>query len=176
MYKYRFTSFDADDFYKAIEEKKYAKLKTCIISAIRNNPEFRVATGQKESEARLAWRILEENVPEIFEKYEAQEGDQLYSENSVDKWDREFFIRQTFLLGENFNKERLKHVWNIGRKISRGIMPNFQEPQELDLELFEEQESEPVVQKTSTKMNPLLLGGIFLLVVIVLVVIVMGMK
>lgn len=176
MYKYRFTSFDSDDFYKAIEEKKYAKLKTCVISAVRNNPEFRFATGQKESEARLAWRILEENVPEIFEKYEAQDGDQLYNENSVDKWDREFFIRQTFLLGENFSKERLKHVWNIGRKISRGIVPNFQDPQELNLEMFEEQEIKSTVQKTSAKMNPLLLGGIVLLAAIVLVVIVMGMK
>lgn len=174
MYKYRFTSFDADDFYKAIEEKKYAKLKTCVISAIRNNPEFKRADGEKVSEARLAWDILEENVPEIFDKYEDQDGDRLYDEKSVNEWDREFFIRQTFLLGENFNRKRYIQVMNIGRKISRGIMPNFQEPQELNLEIFEEQEIKPVVQQTSKKMNPLLIAGVIILAIIVLVVI--GMK
>lgn len=176
MYKHRFTSFDSDDFYKAIEDKKYAKLKTCVISAIRNNPSFNVVKGENASEATTAMNILVEKVPEIFEEYEVQDGDQLYNENDMDKWNKEFFIRQTFLLGENFSKRRYKQVMNIGKKITKGKMPNFQDPQELNHEMFEEQEIEPVVQKTSTKMNPVLLGGIILLAVIVLVVIVMGMK
>lgn len=171
MYKYRFTSFDADDFYKAIEEKKYAKLKTCVISAIRNNPGFNVVKGENASEATTAMNVLVEEVPEIFEGYEIQEGDQLYNENDMDKWNKEFFIRQTFLLGENFSKRRYKQIMNIGKKITKGKIPNFHEPQELNLELFDEQEIKPVVQQTSKKMNPVLIAGVIILAIIVLVVI-----
>lgn len=171
MNKYKFMSFDSDDFYEAIESKKYAKLKNCVISAIRNNPGFNPVMGKNAAEATIAMRILDEKIPDIFEKYEMQEGDQLYNESYVGKWDKEFFIRQTFLLRENFSKKRYNQIISIGKYISRGIIPNFQEPQELNLELFDEQEIKPIVQQTSKKMNPLLIAGVIILAIIVLVVI-----
>ena len=173
---YKFTSFDTNEFYDAIAEKKYAKLRNCVICAIRNNPGFDPIAGKNAAEATIALKILDDKVPDIFEKYEVQEGDQLYNEDDGGKWNKEFFIRQTFLLRENFSKKRYNQIINIGRYISRGIAPNFQEPQELNLEMFEEQETKPVVQQTSKKMNPLLLAGIVILAVIILVVMVIGMK
>lgn len=122
---YRFTTFDTDEFMDAIEAKKYTKIKSFIVSAIRNNPEFRKAPGQDMSEVKLALKILEERAKDIFEKYEIQEGEHPYDENEADQWDNEYFIRQTYLLERNFSKMRIKNLKKIGRKIA-----NFQEPQE----------------------------------------------
>lgn len=169
---YKFTTFNSDAFYRALEEKDYSRLITCIISAVRNNPEFRNATGQKSSESTIALNLLRENVPEIFETYKQQEGERIYDETEYKTWDKEYFIRQTFLLGENFCVKRYKHVKAIGCWISRGVVPNFQEPQEQCQAELQHQTIKENVYKAPQKTNPLLVLGVVALAIIVLVVMV----
>ena len=169
---YKFTSFDEQTFYKAIEEKDYSRLKTCIISSIRNNPGFRKARGENFSEARLAINILKEKVPEMFERYAVQEAEHAYNVDEADIWDKEYFIRQTFLLGENFCMERYSHLMKIGQKITNGTAPNFQEPQELCQAESQHQPIKVNAHKAPQKTNPLLVLGAVALAIIVLVAIV----
>lgn len=173
---YKFTTFNSDAFYRALEEKDYSRLITCIISAVRNNPEFRNATGQKSSESTIALNLLKENAPEIFETYKPQEGERIYDETEYKTWDKEYFIRQTFLLGENFCVKRYNHVKAIGRWITRGIEPNFQEPQEQCQAEQQHQSIKVNAYKAPQKTNPLLVLGVVALAIIVLVVIVAVIK
>ena len=173
---YKFTSFDEQTFYRAIEEKDYSRLKTCIISSIRNNPGFRKARGEEYSEARLAMNILKDKVPEMFECYVVQEAERAYNVDEADTWDKEYFIRQTFLLGENFCMERYSHLMKIGRKITNGTDPNFQEPQEQCQAEQQHQSIKVNAYKAPQKTNPLLVLGVVALAIIVLVVIVAVIK
>lgn len=168
---YKFSSFDEKTFYKAIEEKDYSRLKTCIISSIRNNPGFKKAKGEKCSEAGLAMNILKEKVPEILEHYVVQETEQVYNVDASDTWDKEYFIRQTFLLGENFCMERYNHLVKIGEKIMNGTAPNFQEPQEKDQAETKNKLIQEKAYAAPRKFIPLLVLGVVILTLIILVVI-----
>lgn len=125
---YNFTSFDANEFDEAITTKDYIKIKSFMVSAIRNNPRFRKAPGQDASEVKIALRILEERIPDIFEQYKVQEGEHPFNEEEADTWDEEYFIRQSFWLEENFSKKRLENLKRVGEKIGEK-RSNFQEPQ-----------------------------------------------
>lgn len=129
---YNFTSFDKDAFYKDMREKNYSVLKTCVISSIRNNPAFRKAPGEEYSEARIAMNLLQEHVPEMFVEYEVQAGEREYNAGEASAWDKEYFHRQTFLLGENFCWERFRHLLKIGQEITEQTASNFQYPQDMD--------------------------------------------
>lgn len=169
---YKFTSFDEHTFYKAIEEKDYSRLKTCIISSIRNNPGFLPMKGEKVAESKVAMNILKEKAEGMFEPYKVQEGERVFDEGEAETWDKEYFIRQTFLLGENFCTKRYNNLLMIGRKITRGIDPNFQEPQELCQAESQHQPIKENAHKAPQKTNPLLVLGTVALAIIVLVVIV----
>lgn len=169
---YKFTSFDEQIFYRAIEERDYSVLKTCVISSIRYNPGFRKARGENYSEARLAMNILKEKVPEMFERYIVQEEEHAYDVTEAETWDREYFIGQTFWLGENFCMERYSHLMKIGQKITNGTDPNFQEPQEQCQAEFQHQPIKVNAHKAPQKTNPLLVLGAVALAIIVLVAIV----
>ncbi|MEY8356767.1 hypothetical protein AALB39_25920 [Lachnospiraceae bacterium 54-53] len=117
-----FSSFNEDEFRKAIKEKNYLRVKVYIISAIRNNPDFGVHACK--SEVYNAIEILDKELPEIFADYTVLEGETPFSESESALWDKKYFIWQTTLLEENFSKERLKNIGKIGEKIS-----NFQKPQ-----------------------------------------------
>ena len=178
----RFSSFNEEAFYKAISEKDYERLKTCIISAIRNNPEFRIMKDEKVSEVKMAITILKEKVPEMFdEEYQLQDGERAFDEKEFNKWDEEYFVRQTFWLGENFCLKRITHLQKIGRWISRGIAPNakesnFQEPQEQCQEVEKYQPVKIKVNRNPSKTKPLLMLGTIVLIIIVLVVIIAVVK
>lgn len=173
---YKFTSFDAQTFYKAIEEKDYSRLKTCIISSIRNNPGFLPMKGEKVAESRVAMKILKEKAEGMFEPYKVQKGERVFDESEAETWDKEYFIRQTFLLGENFCTTRYNNLMMIGRKIARGIDSNFQEPQELCQAESQRQPIKVNAHKAPQKTNPLLVLGAVALAIIVLVAIVEAIR
>lgn len=168
---YHFTSFDEDEFYQAVADKDYIKIKSFVVSAIRNNPSFRKVPGQDASEAMMAIRILEEREPDIFEKYKIQEGEHPFNEEEADNWDEEYFIRQSFLLEENFSGKRLNHLKKIGQKIS-----NFQEPQGQEARLARGgRPGTQVLSQASKPQNRRLTGiaviaGIILLILIAVLV------
>lgn len=126
---YNFTSFDKDTFYKNMKEKNYSRLKTNVISSIRNNPAFRKAPGEEYCEARIAMNLLQEHVPEMFGEYKVQAGEHAYNAGEAAAWDRDYFIEQTFFLGENFCWERFRHLGRIGQKIAGESGTNFRNPQ-----------------------------------------------
>ncbi len=173
---FRFKTLDNDAFYKAIEEKDYVRLKTAVISSIRNNPAFLVAEGQKYTEARIAMDILYEQVPEMFSEYKVLEFEHPFDEHERENWDKEYFLRQTFLLGENFCFDRYKNLRKIGKEIDKRSNTNFQVPQEQEPMEEKEQVIKTNSQMVPQKAKPLMLLGVIILAVVVLVVIVAGIK
>ena len=126
-------SFKPEAFYAAINEKDYIKLKNYIINSIRNNPGFYCLDGEEKSEARKYFIILKEKkdkLPELFSEYKIQEGEKEFDESLQDAWDYEYFIRQTFLLEENFCEKRFNHVRKIGKYLEKKKKANFNSPQE----------------------------------------------
>jgi hypothetical protein len=57
-----------------------------------------------------------------------QEGEEEFDENNKASWNQEYFIRQTFLLGENFCRKRFINIRKIGQYITKA---NFNDPQEV---------------------------------------------
>lgn len=167
-----FRSFDESGFYKAIEEKDYLSLKVKIISAIRNNPEFKNAPGETKSEAEIAWNLLKERVPDMFENYREIESENIFNiEENV--YNRDVVIKQSILLKRNFCQERFDRCKQIGRKITnyKESEPNFTKPQEQT-----EVPNRPGSQSLKSlikgrKSIPWIAGGIVTLLLIVLVVV-----
>ena len=122
MYK----SFDEEKFKKAIDGKDYEYLKTCVISAIRNNPAFEPDSEGQHCEARRAMSQLLKLCPDILEEYQLQDGESEFNAKNSFEWNKEYFIRQTILFGRNFCRERYKRLEVIGQAITP---INFPEPQ-----------------------------------------------
>ena len=122
-------SFEPEDFDAAIASKDYIALKSYIICSIRNDPGFYRKKGDP-SEALIACKKLwdqRRDLPGLFSEYTLQKGEIEFDENMKNSWTWEYFIRQTFLLGENFCPERIKHIGKIGQYLTPR---NFNFPQE----------------------------------------------
>ena len=125
-------TFEFADFEAAIEAKDYIKIKNYIINSIRNNPEFRREKEKSLSEATEAFNMVKERkneLPGLFTPYCVQAGEEEFNEDDKERWNKEYFIRQTFLLEENFCSERFSQVKKIGQYITKN--ENFPEPQEV---------------------------------------------
>lgn len=124
-------SFDPAVFEAAIRKKDYIKLKNFVINSIRNNPRFTHDKNEKYSEATKVFRrlhSLEKELPGLFAPYELQTGEVEFNEAEKDSWTQEYFIRQTFYLGENFCNKRFANIKKIGQYLTKG---NFNDPQEV---------------------------------------------
>lgn len=115
-------TFDMSEFDKAIREKNYIKIKNYIVNSIRNNPGFlftrNVQTCSEATEAFLKVRKMRTELPGLFTQYRVQPGEKVFNEKDKASWDKEYFIRQTFLLEENFCDKRFKQVYHIGRYLA----------------------------------------------------------
>ncbi|MBO5177167.1 MAG: hypothetical protein J6C07_06895 [Lachnospiraceae bacterium] len=164
---YKFSSFNGDDFEKAIQEKKYSTLISYVVNVMRINPEFKNDKNQDKSEAEIALDILRHRVPEIFEKYELQGGEKVLSKELILGLNledlEECFLRQTFLFSENFCEKRIEDIKFIGQEIAKRNTANFSKPQN------QNQTGQSNKKQKSRSLNPLILG-IALLIIIVLVV------
>ncbi len=128
--KYR--SFNEQDFRTALmkkDEESKDFIKTCVISAIRNNPRFTIEPGESKSEASTIIEELKTSYHEIFEPYRAQPDEIEYDESKAETWNKEYFIRQTVLFGRNFSLQRYRNLIKIGQKVTPPS--NFVEPQEI---------------------------------------------
>lgn len=109
----QFHSFDGALFNEAISKKgdpqSLMRLKSSVISAIKVDPSF-----PNGCEADAALKILEQKCPEIFEakKELSYEVDLPEME-----WDNDYFLRKTNYLRQNFSKERIKELREIGQKV-----------------------------------------------------------
>ena len=173
---YKFKTLDENAFFKAIEEKDYSRLKTSIISSIRNNPTFIVMENEKYTEAKIAMKILKEKLPEMFMDYTVLEFEDAFNEDEKEKWNNEYFLRQTFLLGENFCMERYDHLRKIGKELANKKDGNFINPQAQEQEGAIELERKSNLKKRLPKPAPLLMLGGVILALIVLVVMIAVIK
>ena len=166
MYK----SFDEEKFNQAIIDKDYEYLKTCIISAIRNNPRFIKEPGEDFSEATKVFNKIISDCPEMLEDYVPQAGELEYNKDTSDMWDKEYFIRQTIFLGRNFCKKRFEHLKVIGQKVYP--QENFPEPQGQEMDVTQIPSQKVLQPQKPLPKKKLILGaGIFLLVVLVAIVV-----
>lgn len=129
-----YNSFDEVEFNQALKEKNYSYIKTCIISAIRNNPKFTAEPGTKKSEADYAFEEAISACPEMLEEYRLFEDEVDFDQTNSDNWNYEFFIRQTFRFGRNFCKKRYGNIKKVGQTITLKAKAksnaNFPQPQE----------------------------------------------
>ena len=166
-------TFSLEDFDAAIAAKDYIKIKNYIINSIRNNPRFCYNKNEKRSEATEAFTKLvkmKAELPGLFSPYKLQEGETEFDENNKDSWTQEYFIRQTFLLGENFCIERFNNVKKIGQYLAKA---NFNDPQEV-MEGYEKDESRmgdnPVeVSNSANRVSPITIVLIIIAIVSLLV-------
>lgn len=159
------------DFEDAIEAKDYIKIKNYIINSIRNNPGFHYTKNEAScSEAAEAFRMVKERKNELqglFTPYCVQAGEEEFNEADKSKWDKEYFIRQTFLLEENFCSERFAHVKKIGQYISKN--ENFPEPQEV---MEGNENSLANNEKHDGNMSWVMIAGVVIIVILLVVLIV----
>ena len=113
-----FTSFNENDFWKAIQEKDYTSLKINTVSSMLNDPTF--ARGETEN----VLRFLDENVPEIFE-----EEVKLDYEERLDRsaWDKRYFTKLTYWFQENFAKSRVEYIKEVGKAVHQDTAQKYNE-------------------------------------------------
>lgn len=113
-----FTSFNENDFWKAIQEKDYTSLKINTVSSMLNDPTF----ARGETEKVLA--ILGDKVPEIFE-----EEVKLDYEERLDRsaWDKRYFTKLTYWFQENFAKTRVGYIKEVGMAVHQDTAQKYNE-------------------------------------------------
>ncbi len=105
-----FTSFDENVFRQAIKDKDYLCLKINTVSSMLDDPTF------ERGETRKVIDILDKEVPEIFEKYV-----ELDYEERLDRsaWDKRYFTKLTYWFQENFAKERIAYIEEVGKAVHK---------------------------------------------------------
>ena len=95
------------------EKEDYASLRGCIVSLIRDDPTF--AGGDYEE----ACKYLRDKgrIDGVFQSYEKVPGEP--GDKDKSQWDEKYFLDRTFALGENFSRERLAHVKEVGEYVYR---------------------------------------------------------
>ena len=130
-----FKSFDETKFRQAIKDKDYLTLKMAVINAIRNNPRFIPEEGFEKCEATRALQLLMRECPQIMENYCLLEGESPYDyEKQRSSWTTDTFIRASYRLKDNFNRERFNQVAQIGKYVYGERKTKKAPPQEIEIE------------------------------------------
>ncbi len=111
-----FTSFNENDFWKAIEEKDYLCLKTCTLCSMLQDPTF------ERGETNEILDVLKEKVPEIFEE-EIKLGFEERLERS--EWDKRYFTGLTYCLQENFAESRIAYIQEVGKVVHKDTAESY---------------------------------------------------
>ena len=94
------------------KKKDYSGLKTCIVSLIRDDPTFE--SGQYEEVDEYLKKNGFQDIYQPYEKVPGEPGDKDKSQ-----WDEKYFLDRTFALKENFSRERLALVKEVGEYVYR---------------------------------------------------------
>lgn len=140
-----FTSFDENAFYKAIAEKNMMHLKINTLSAIRNDPTF------ERGETEEVIRVLEKEIPEIFESEVTLDYEERLER---DAWDKAYFTKLTYWFRENFAKSRIDYIMEVGRAVHQDTARKYRESMALANSLEENPSLAP------EKKTKLMLAGI----------------
>ena len=102
-----------NEFFKELGRKKdYDGLKACIVSLIRKDPTFESGKYDEVEDY-----LKKNDLQDIFQAYAAVPGEPKAKEKS--KWDEDYFADCAFALRENFSRERLAHVKEVGKYVYR---------------------------------------------------------
>lgn len=113
-----FTSFDENEFWKAIQEKNYTRLKINTVSSMLNDPTF--ARG----ETKKVLKILEDNVPEIFEEEVKLDYEERLERSA---WNKRYFTKLTYWFQENFAKSRVNYIKEVGQVVHQDTAQKYNE-------------------------------------------------
>lgn len=111
-----FRAFDENAFWQAVKEKNFLRLKVNTASAMLDDPTF------ERGEAEQVLKILEEKVPEIFEDYVVESYEQRLN---PEEWDKRYFTKLVYWFQENFAKERVPHIKEVGQVVHRDTAEQY---------------------------------------------------
>lgn len=107
--KEEFTSFNSDNFYEAIKNKDYRRLKTNAYSALMN--EVYYDTG----EFNKVINILKKEIPDIFESYE--KADYEFHTSNRKEWTHSYYVKLAYYFETNFALSRIPEIKEVGNFI-----------------------------------------------------------
>lgn len=103
-----------NDFFKELGRKKdYEGLRACIVSLIRSDPTFE--SGKFDE---IEDYLNKNDLMKVFQDYAKVPGEPEAREKSSE-WDEGYFANCAFALRENFSRERLAHVKEVGEYVYR---------------------------------------------------------
>lgn len=111
-----FTSFDEKVFRQAIKDKDYLCLKVNTVSSMLDDPTF------ERGETMKVIQILEDQVPEIFEDYVQFDYEERRERSA---WDKRYFTKLTYWFQENFAKERIAHIREVGKAVHQDTAKQY---------------------------------------------------
>lgn len=130
-----FTSFDESAFRKAIEEKDYLRLKVNTVSTMLNDPTF------ERGETMEVLKILDEQVPDIFEEYKDLDYEERLERSA---WDKRYFTKLTYWFQENFAKSRVDYIKEVGQAVHQDTAQKYAQSDALRSKLDSAKPKQPV--------------------------------
>ena len=97
---------------KIVKDRDYAGIRFYLYTIIRDDPTFK--TSEYEEAEKY---LLDNGIRDIYQSYEKVPGEPGNKDKS--QWDEKYFLDRTFALKENFSRERLAHVKEVGEYVYR---------------------------------------------------------
>lgn len=102
-----------NDFFKELGRKRdYEGLRACIVSLVRSDPTFESGKFDEVEDY-----LSKNDLLNVFQPYAQVPGEPNDREKS--EWDERYFSNCAFALRENFSRERLAHVKEVGEYVYR---------------------------------------------------------
>lgn len=134
-----FTLEDEKAFRKAIQEKDILYLKVSVVDAMRSDPTF------VRGEVDKVLKILDEEMPEIYEEYKKFD----YEDELAKKdWDKQYFTKLTYRFQKNFAKSRIPYIKEVGQAVHQDTARNYAESMKIGTSSVNEKKT------TKAKTNP----------------------
>lgn len=92
------------------------RLKVNTVSSMLDDPTF------DRGETMEVIRILEKEVPEIFEDYKKLDYEERLDQKD---WDKRYFTKLTYWFQENFSKERIPYIKKVGKVVHKDTREKY---------------------------------------------------
>lgn len=109
-----YRSFNENNFNQAIFEKDFLSIRIYALCALRYDPAF----DKGESD-----RVLKKlnDIEGVYEKFNRAD----YEEWRKEKWDEDYFFSLICWMEDNFAKERLSHIKEVGKAVYAAEIANI---------------------------------------------------
>lgn len=103
-----YRSFNENNFDQAVFEKDYLSIRIYALCALRYDPAF-----DKGESDRVLKRLNE--IEGVYEKFNREDYEEWRKEK--EKWDEDYFFSLICWMEDNFAKERLEHIKEVGKAV-----------------------------------------------------------